>query len=62
MAQKHACGTVHRKAKFGFKSYGGLTIFAGVDDFVPTHGADPLLIGALLTVVRVYLVNLQWRD
>ena len=43
---------------FAPPSYGGLAIFAGVDDFVPTHGADPLLVGALLAVVRVDLVNL----
>ena len=47
---------------FAPTSYAGLAVFASVDDFVPTHGADPLLVGALLAVVRVDLVNLQQHD
>ena len=46
-------------------SHGGLSIFARVNDLVATHGADSLLVGALLAVVRVHLVHLKkksvWR-
>ena len=54
-----------RKCRYGItaaRSYGGLSIFACVNDLVAAHGADSLLVGALLAVVRVHLVHLKKKN